>query len=1132
MNDFRIDSDDCKLQNFLTLDQMNIELIERLQELIFESSNFNSNDILVRIKKDDPKCVELGSTNDILVKDIPTKIIRDQKSTIKETGLNPLCLVRYAIQLPENELGEVTPLVLHPLEVENKPFEESKLIFDDEEFFINPYIINHFKKENVSFEIKNLEEVIELVKEFNFSPLEIKIVGNFHHHRYLIIKELEELISKKELGSSTSELLGFPQSTKEEQLHLSDKELLFSDTDQHSVFNAVQSNNVVIQGPPGTGKSQTLTNLIAKLISSNNDLLIVSEKRVALEVLQQRLKDFNLDKLSYISSSGGNAKDFIQDLKDCWQFFEQNEFESVRNLHLSPQYIDNLGMTFDLLAEEQLIGGLSFGEFMEFKNSYKVDDVIYTSCDVNIPKLLEHKELLNSIFKMGLNKLIAQLKPRLFFQNGLINFDEKIANWQKQLNQIQTIENVQSWNDLHALMRKSSRLQVLNNEVVKEYRDLFIPNSRQQKKFLSLAKRYTKITSELKAIEQQTKNYKDINIIEARQLLNTFSNGSFIQKLKARKYWNQLGLPPEEVFSVSLPILEQKEALDKKLSKITIEFCDLNILNPEDHVVIGQTIKQFSSLEWEQIFTDEKSLNIQEILEHQLILSSLHGDLKSYFTLEPDDQLNDLFDNIIKSLPYFIEHHKELDGIPITLIRLLKECTSKKDLYCRIIYGHYVRFCDQYPKLSNFEMKDIGAKIDKILTEVEEEHQHFALEILAHKKQEFDYYHQLLHTPAQKLSAKEKSLKKKLRKGKSILVKEFAKTRSHPSVRDLFQSEALVWIQLLKPIWFSSPLELSKTFPLEQTIFDVCIFDEATQIPLQNGLGAIERSRRVVVAGDEHQMGPMRYFSKGSKDVIDLLHQASFYWKNIVLTHHYRSLHPELISFSNKHFYNNTLKVFPGTKLASPLYSHYIELGRFNDRKNIQEANAIAKDISKALKSNINFGVVAFSEEQLNCIKDQLSSGEISLINERIDQNKLFFKTLENVQGDECDHLFISFAYGYSNDGDFRMQFGPVNLESGRNRLNVLFTRAKKSIHFYHSVHADDFKISDNESVNLMRQWFDFIENNKEEHELINLHSGLQFDEAKNVLNISQINAAFDNVHELITFHHVMKERGWKLEYH
>ena len=131
-----------------------------------------------------------------------------------------------------------------------------------------------------------------------------------------------------------------------------------------------------------------------------------------------------------------------------------------------------------------------------------------------------------------------------------------------------------------------------------------------------------------------------------------------------------------------------------------------------------------------------------------------------------------------------------------------------------------------------------------------------------------------------------------LRKGKSILVKEFAKTRQHLSCRELRKSEARLWIDVLKPIQLSNPSSLASIYPMETGQFDLLIFDEAGQIPMSYALGALQRAKRVVVAGDHQQMSPSSYFKKSDDVVVDVLHQSAFYFKKILLTRHYRSRRP------------------------------------------------------------------------------------------------------------------------------------------------------------------------------------------------------------------------------------------------
>jgi superfamily I DNA and/or RNA helicase len=44
--------------------------------------------------------------------------------------------------------------------------------------------------------------------------------------------------------------------------------------------------------------------------------------------------------------------------------------------------------------------------------------------------------------------------------------------------------------------------------------------------------------------------------------------------------------------------------------------------------------------------------------------------------------------------------------------------------------------------------------------------------------------------------------------------------------------------------------------------FDIVMFDEASQLRLEDNLPAILKGKQIVIAGDEHQMPPSNYFNK------------------------------------------------------------------------------------------------------------------------------------------------------------------------------------------------------------------------------------------------------------------------------
>jgi very-short-patch-repair endonuclease len=89
----------------------------------------------------------------------------------------------------------------------------------------------------------------------------------------------------------------------------------------------------------------------------------------------------------------------------------------------------------------------------------------------------------------------------------------------------------------------------------------------------------------------------------------------------------------------------------------------------------------------------------------------------------------------------------------------------------------------------------------------------------------------------------------------------------------------------------------------------------------------------------------------------------------------------------------------------------------------------------------------------------------------------LFVKNLENVQGDERDCIMISTTFGKPKGASVvRQNFGPISREGGWRRLNVLFTRAKKSVAVFSSMRPEDIVIDEKtpEGTRALRNYLEF----------------------------------------------------------
>jgi len=1115
------------------------DLKNSISKLLKESSQFNTNDVLVHTDLAHPKLFRVEGSLEFSLAEFPKKILQEADKTIKESGVNPLCLAEEFLELNLGDKKVNAPIFLTPL---NKQLNKVQQLvrFDrlDDDLFINPFI--SFQLDQLGVKLEQLEKGQILDKEhilnqlkaagFNYSVPGIGLIGSFHHHRFQVIKELEDLLSAEVISPQIAELLGYGQQ-QPVALDLPSDVLLPFDVDHNAVFSEFSQRDLVVQGPPGTGKSQVLSNVVSKLLASGHTSIFISEKRAALEVICKKLSVFGLDKLCFIATSDSLSHTFLQELKSTWDYLENYQSIPINNMRLSEQYVDNLQMTLDLLTQDKLIGGVSFHEFKALSSSKQIEKGTYNGSVPSIPDFQLQKKILEQIYANNLHELLGSMKSTTVHREDFDQLDLQIDHWIEQLQQLGKLFELRTWGDLTLAMKEALQCQIFENDLYKKYAAVFRPNSRAQKRFISLRKKYLAAKIDVESLEQTHSHWKVIpSEEEAQSMLRNLESGGLLRKRKARKRWNQISFLPFEDALETLHARLQEIKKIKALSQIKIKFCDLGIEDVENDVpLIQQTLLLFSQDQWhllERIPAEKRSL----LTNSHGDINNLYQDLKTHFSFNEDLALETYLTLLKKRFGDILSLRKAISKLSKDQLSLLSICESFASYELVILNSHWVQFKEHFPAFAQFSVQQLYDKVNNIIESQDAEAQMFARSIQNDLYLRFQAYHELLNTPARKLSEKQKALKAELRKGKSLLVKEFGKTRSHPTLRELFNSEARKWIQLLKPIWLSNPTQLAKCFPMEEHMFDVAIFDEASQIPLQNALGAIQRSRRVLIAGDEHQMGPSNYFKTGSTDVVDLLHQANYHWKRVALNHHYRSQHPDLIAFSNRHFYEGKLAAFPAAKSETPIIHHYLKNGIFTDSKNEHEAKMVASHIESYLGKSHSIGVVAFSEEQLTCIQDHLSPKAKQHFSQLQGEHLSFFKSLENVQGDECDHLIISFGYAKNEDGEFHMRFGPMNTANGRKRLNVLLTRAIKSIHFFCSVQSSDFKLSDNESVNLLRQWISWSEHYTPKNEFL-FPFGIQPDQHTTSLNFDRIHEKLPTAQELVTLQRVLLSRNWAITY-
>lgn len=302
--------------------------------------------------------------------------------------------------------------------------------------------------------------------------------------------------------------------------------------------------------------------------------------------------------------------------------------------------------------------------------------------------------------------------------------------------------------------------------------------------------------------------------------------------------------------------------------------------------------------------------------------------------------------------------------------------------------------------------------------------------------------------------------------------------RRGQSVRQMI-AENPAYIRRLKPCFMMSPLSASQYIDIGTT-FDLVIFDEASQIFVEDALASIVRARQVIIAGDSKQLPPCDFFRAGESNVGEAdLPEDEDIPENAILTAaervlgeaslsllwHYRSHDEALIAFSNREM-DYRLITFPSA-VKNPddgIFSVQVPYaprtcyvsGKSRNHINPGEADAIVsmlwEEINHKTRRRYSLGVVAFSVAQAAEIEKRWN--RFREMPEHIDtverwehehpSEPILFCNLDTMQGDERDTMILSVCYSRDAEGRFSLPYlGQLRLSAGKKRLNVAATRAR-----------------------------------------------------------------------------------------
>lgn len=340
----------------------------------------------------------------------------------------------------------------------------------------------------------------------------------------------------------------------------------------------------------------------------------------------------------------------------------------------------------------------------------------------------------------------------------------------------------------------------------------------------------------------------------------------------------------------------------------------------------------------------------------------------------------------------------------------------------------------------------------------------------------------------------------------NIIRRELQKNKNQMSIRKLL-SKTGDTIQAIKPVFMMSPLSIASYLEPGKMSFDLVIFDEASQVRPVEAFGALLRANQIVVVGDSKQLPPTNFFDtmttkyEGMTDEdYDISNMESILSllvsKNIpsrTLNWHYRSRHKSLIMISNEEFYDNRLCVFPSADdldVKKGVIFNYLPntiYQRGKTRTNPLEAKEVIKKVFEHAEKypDKTLGVVSFSMAQENELYHEFERQMKKNTNKSIENyfhmhedEPFFIKNLENVQGDERDVIFISLGYGYDENHNLTMDFGPLNKDGGERRLNVLITRAREKTEVFSNITGYDINLARTQSVGVraLKKYLDYAQ--------------------------------------------------------
>ena len=911
-----------------------------------------------------------------------------------------------------------------------------------------------------------------------------------------------------------------------------------------AISAAVQDKSFILHGPPGTGKSQTITNIIANALAQGKRVLFVAEKMAALSVVQKRLADIGLDPFCLeLHSNKAKKSTILEQLQKTTEVVKKSsplEYQSeaerlhalrkelnlyVESLHkvypfgfslfecfngysqlngtadvvtFDSQFLQKLtGEKYtelvDLVEELQNAGTLCGHPFnhplaeitgTSYSQALKSQSLELISSYISLlDQLVQSRKLVCEKLKIEVPVTTKEQDVAIAgLIKELLNLPDTPGAIMQVGNVEQTLGNIIGLAK-HGISRDQFRAELLNDfrkEILHHDADATLAKWRlaSEKWFFPKWLEQNKLLKPLNSVSKSGKVSKE-KLIQVLELVIHYQKeqsvldenaGMLSQMLEF--LWNGGNSDWKNLIFICESVIRIHQAL------ISISKDPINAKEIRVHLAsqLSDGAKTYQDINKEnlQAFVDlfEKTISVENQLTELLGIdfktplktNEAWGLLWKEKALRWKENIDSLRDwsswNLAVGKAVRAELSPVIDNYRIGKLKNEEVIDSfRKGVYR--LSAEFIISSDA--NLSAFNGKLFETKIRKY-------------------KEKTKYFGELTKAELfSKLASSIPSFTQEASQSSEIgiLQRAIRNKGRGMSVRKLFDLIPNL-LPRLCPCMLMSPISVAQYFDVDQSKFDLVVFDEASQMPTCEAVGAIARGKNVIVVGDPKQMPPTNFFSTTNFDeenaekedlesILDDCLALSIPSKHLLW--HYRSKHESLIAFSNSNYYDNKLLTFPSpddlaTKVNNVHVPGFYDRGK--TRQNRFEANAIVEEVIRRLSDPIlsqrSIGIVTFSSAQQNLIDDLLN--ETLKLRPDLDaiasesSEPIFIKNLENVQGDERDVILFSMGYGPDKEGRISLNFGPLNRDGGWRRLNVAVSRARYEMKVYSTLRSDQIDIT------------------------------------------------------------------------